>query len=114
DGMRQQHSFTPAETDEWLNEHIPYRIRALEGLEVYNQNGAVDGPLWIVFPSIFQSVLMQCRLFLDFLGARVQDGRLVSTGSERSTDVWIDDFRGDAIDVAILTSDERQLLERVY
>jgi len=108
-------NLSSSEVDRWMKLHIPYRIRALEGLDIYNESGAVDGVLRDVFPSIFGSCLMHCRSLLDFLGVEKKGRSLIQKQKRKyPTDVHVIDLGGQLLNPSTLPTAQAQLLLRVY
>src|SRR5579864_5785445 len=101
------------ERKRWLNEHVPYRIKMLQGLDAFVVAGAQRGPLEIVFPSIFESALIACRWSGNFLGLSVSpEGVLRRTKKRhaRGGDVFSIDLGGTLVDPDSLTKSEAALL----
>jgi len=56
------------EREQWLNQHVPYRIKMLQGPQDFIATGGRRGPLEPAFPSIFESAVIACRWSGNFLG----------------------------------------------
>jgi len=103
------------ERERWLNDHVPYRIKMLQGLDAFVATDGRRGPLEPVFPSIFESALIACRWFGNFLGLCVsKKGVLCSIEKRRhSGDVFSIDLGGKLVDPNSLTNGDAALLRRV-
>src|SRR5690348_16055436 len=93
-------SIRSPERERWLNEHVPYRIKMLRGLDTFVATDGKTGPLELVFPSIFESALMACRWSGNFLGLRVSKKGVLCSIEERlhSEDVFSIDLGGKLVD----------------
>ena len=104
------------ERERWLNQHVPYRMKMLDGLRAFVENGGRNGPLEAVFPSIFEGALIACRWSGNFLGLRVsRDGALcpVNRRHRRGGDVFSIDLGGTPVDPNSLNKSEAALLRCV-
>jgi len=104
------------ERDRWLNDHVPYRIKMLGGLDTFVTTGGRKGPLEPVFPSIFESALIACRWSGNFLGLRVsKEGVLcpVKKRHSRGGDVFCIDLGGTLVDPNSLSKSDAALLTSV-
>ena len=109
-------NFIPSpERERWLNEHVPYRIKMLEGLDAFVATSGRTGPLEPVFPSIFESALIACRWSGNFLGLREFKGVLCSIKKRhaRGGDVFSVDLGGTFVDPYSLIKSDAALLGRV-
>jgi hypothetical protein len=101
------------ERERWLNEHVPYRIKMLQGLDVFVVTRGRRGPLESVFPSIFESALIACRWSGNFLGLGVSSQgvlRPIKGRHVRGGDVFSIDLGGTLVDPNSLTKSEAALL----
>jgi hypothetical protein len=106
-------NFIPSpERERWLNEHVPYRIKMLDGLDAFVATGGRRGPFEPVFPSIFESALIACRWSGNFLGLRESKGVLcpIKKRHARGGDVFSVDLGGTLVDPNSLTKSEAALL----
>jgi hypothetical protein len=106
-------NFIPSpERERWLNEHVPYRIKMLDGLDAFVATGGRRGPLEPVFPSIFESALIACRWSGNFLGLRESKGVLcpIKKRHARGGDVFSVDLGGTLVDPNSLTKSDAALL----
>lgn len=103
------------ERERWLNEHVPYRIKMLHGLDAFVANGGQKGPLEPVFPSIFEGALIACRWSGNFLGLRESKGVLCPKTKRhpRGADVFSIDLGGTLVDPNSLAKSDAALLGRV-
>jgi hypothetical protein len=102
------------ERERWLNEHVPYRIKMLDGPRAFVATGGRRGPLEPVFPSIFESALIACRWSGNFLGLGVSKGVLcIKNRDSRGQDVFSIDLGGTLVDPNSLTKSDAELLGRV-
>jgi len=109
-------NFIPSpERERWLNEHVPYRIKMLRGLDAFVETDGRTGPLEPVFPSMFESALIACRWSGNFLGLCVsKKGVLCSIEKRHHTgDVFSIDLGGTLVDPNSLTKSHTTLLRRV-
>ena len=99
------------ERDRCLNEHIPYRIRMLRGLDAWVATGRRSSPLEPVFPSIFESALIACRWSGNFLGLRASPkGALVPIQKRpKDTDVFSIDLGGTRVDLSSLGKSDAEI-----
>jgi len=102
----------PEESKRWLYEHVPYRIKMLQGQEAFVVTGGRSGPLERVFPSIFESALIACRWSGNFLGLRASHkGALVPIEERpKDTDVFSIDLGGTLVDPESLSDSDAVLL----
>ena len=100
------------EREQWLNKHVPYRIKMLQGLDAFVTSGGRTGPLEPVFPSIFESALIACRWSGNFLGLVSPKGvlRPIKDRHARGGDVFSIDLGGTLVDPNSLTKNEAALL----
>lgn len=100
----------------WIKSHVPYRLQILLAFEAYfNWYGGPNGPLAGLYPSIHESTLIACRWLMQFLGLRVEAGKLVSkTNDRRDGDVVVTDVGGKCVDVSTLKKEDKELLARLY
>jgi hypothetical protein len=105
-------NFIPSpERERWLNKHVPYRIKLLDGLRAFVANGGRRGPLEPVFPSVFESALIACRWSGNFLGLRESKGVLCPIKERYNRgDVFSIDLRGTLVDPNSLTKSDAALL----
>src|SRR5690349_13543080 len=89
----------PPERDKWLTEHVPYRIKMLQGLDAFVKTRGRTGPLEPVFPSIFEGALIACRWSGNFLGLESPQGVLRPTKRRYPTDVFSIDLGGTLVDL---------------
>jgi hypothetical protein len=102
------------ERERWLNEHVPYRIKMLDGLKDFVATGGRSGPLEPVFPSIFESALIACRWSGNFLGLCVSKDVLCPIKKRpRDGDVFSIDLGGTLVDPNSLSKSEAALLRCV-
>jgi hypothetical protein len=103
------------EREKWLNEHVPYRIKALQALNVFVASGGRLGPLEPVFPNLFEGTVIACRWTASFLGLYVdRQGILKQVADEKKrTGLLAVHLGGSLIDPCILSEDERKLLTTV-
>lgn len=105
------------ERDRCLNEHVPYRIKMLQGLDAWVAAGGRNGQLEPVFPSIFESAVITCRWSGNFLGL-CATGRGVLHAIEkrhaRGGDVFSIDLGGTLVDPNSLAKSDADLLGRVF
>lgn len=103
------------EQGRWLNEHVPYRIKMLDGLQDFVTTGGRNGPLEPAFPSIFEGALIACRWTGNFLGLYVNRNGVLCTARERphDGDVFSTDLGGKLVDVRLLTDEQRKVLATV-
>lgn len=104
------------ERDRCLNEHVPYRIKMLQGLDVWVTTGRRNSPLEPVFPSIFESAVIACRWSGNFLGlCATRKGVLhaIEKRHARCGDVFSIDLGGTLVDPNSLAKSDAELLGRV-
>jgi len=103
------------EREKWVTKHVPYRIRILRGLAIYNAQGGKNGALQPVFPSIFEASLIICRWTANFLGLCLDEKRSLQQATRRkhATDIFVIDVGGALVDPAALSDAERMLLTSV-
>jgi hypothetical protein len=94
--------------DHLLNELLPYRMQAVETLNLaLNLNGrwgavpmtlyagdklVVEGTLYGFTNPCIEAGMMHCRALLEFLGLCDKNGRLGNIKKRRSTDIGIENF----------------------
>lgn len=108
--------FIPSpERERWFNEHVPYRIKMLRGLDAFVATDGRTGPLEPVFPSMFESALIACRWSGNFLGLCVSKKGVLCSIEKRhhSGDVFSIDLGGTLVDPDSLTKSDAALLRRV-
>jgi len=100
------------ERERWLNEHVPYRIKMLQGLDAFVATDGRRGPLEPVFPSIFESAVIACRWSGNFLGLRESNGVLcpITKRHARGGDVFSIDLGGALVDPNSVTNSNAALL----
>jgi hypothetical protein len=101
------------ECERWLTQHVPYRIKMLQGPDAFVSSRGRRGKLEPVFPSIFESALISCRWSGNFLGLGLTKGVLAPAKRSYPTDVFSIDLGGTLVDPSSLTAKEKVLLECV-
>lgn len=95
--------------DHLLNELLPYRMQAVETLNLAlnlnisfgeapmtlyaGEKLVVEGTLYGFTNPCIEAGIMHCRALLEFLGLCVKDGGLGNIMKRRSTDIGIEDFK---------------------
>lgn len=103
-----------------LNEHIPYRLMAIDGLcwacdvimypdypvQIKLRDGVIQSETYRVLTNPFFEIgCIFCRVMLEFLGITLSKDRkklMEKSRKSNTTDIWIEDFRIPAVKVADL------------
>jgi hypothetical protein len=111
---------TSEELDDFINDHLPYRVRILKSLIEYPRMTNED-KYW---PSIYESAQITCRMFIQFLGLGVmwKDGQVilksetdyVSFDGYTSHEVKIVDLGFDFVNLEELPPTEQHILAHAY
>ena len=107
------------EIEEFISDHIPYRLRILHNLISY-PNPVNKDTYW---PSIYESAQIVCRMFIEFFGfgvngkddpVLVENRRYFSKDGINSYEVKIKDLGFDFINLQELSLDEQSVLAHAY
>ncbi len=107
------------EIAEFLTDHLPYRIKILNNIISYPNKVNTD-PLW---PSIYESAQITCRMFIQFFGLRVNGNHnpelkpaqdYYSKDGIKSYEVKIKDLGFDFVQLNDLTKSEQEILAHAY
>ena len=107
------------EIDEFITNHIPYRIKILDTVISYPNKVNTD-PLW---PSIYESAQIVCRMFIQFLGLGVNGTdnptlkeltNYYSKDGINTYEVKIKDLGFDFVRLAELTPEDINALAHAY
>lgn len=103
------------EREHWLKRHVPYRIRALNGLQIYKDSPESSKAYHSLLPALFEGCLICCRWSASFLGLIVEKRLLKKADTRpRPSDVFCIDLGGTLIDPATLLPAEQDLLLKVF
>ena len=115
---------------EWTREHIPYRLRAVDGLRWWCKHlqtgknhrsisltiNGQDMPALVLTNSVTDAGLIACRFLLEFVGVRSKADEdsptkygleLFPPNRRRPADVWCERLGHDSVSPDDFTTDER-------
>jgi len=107
------------EIEEFILDHIPYRIKVLKNVISYPIKMNTDD-LW---PSIYESAQIVCRMFIQFFGLRTDpkdrtklkhSHNYYSVDGKTSFEVKVIDLKFEFVRVEELTIEEQNVLAHAY
>jgi hypothetical protein len=106
------------EINEFINYHLPYRIKILENV-ISHPNKFNTDKYW---PSVYESAQIICRMFIQFFGLGVDSNfppklkelQKYYSKNDTSFEVKIKDLGFDFIRLSDLTEYEREILAHAY